>query len=605
MATLITARGLSKTYVERTLFHDVDIQISEDDRLGFIGPNGAGKSTLMRILAGLETQDDGEITRRRGLTAAYLEQDDRFAPGDTALAAVVRAAQDSAAHHLDIETRATIVLSQLGFDDPNVMADTLSGGWRKRLSLARALVNEPDVLLLDEPTNHLDVEGVIWLQEFVRRARMAIVFVTHDRQFLEEAATRIIELAPAYPDGLLEVRGNYSQFVRRKAEFLDAQAAAQSALANQVRRDEAWMRQGIKARETRNTSQVVAAERRRGELDDLRTRGATIGKATSIDFQATSRKSRKLLVLEGVGHAMGGRPLFTDINLTLSPGLRLGLLGPNGSGKTTLLRVIAGELTPDSGARTTAEDLSTVLFSQHRAALNLAETLHQALCPVGDTIHYRDQAVHISGWARRFLFQPDQLRTPVGSLSGGEQARVLIARLMLQPADILLLDEPTNDLDIPSLEVLEQSLTDFPGAIVLVTHDRFMLRRISTDFLALDGNGNATVHASYEQWERRAREAAVTKPAEPAPKKPRERKREPSKQARLSYKEKLEFEQMEERILEAESAAADLEAESVDPKVISDHVRHAAVCQKLTAAQQQVQDLYARWAELEARGGSM
>ncbi|MCB9838087.1 MAG: ABC-F family ATP-binding cassette domain-containing protein [Phycisphaeraceae bacterium] len=602
MSTLITATSISKAFGPQTLFTGIDVRIGEGDRLGLIGPNGAGKSTLLKILAGLEHADEGDVTRRKGLRLRYVPQDDRFAEGATPMSEVCRHLDEEHHHGADARTRANITLTKLGFTDTQRPVETLSGGWRKRLAIACALAHEPELLLFDEPTNHLDLEGVLWLEGFMRQAGQAIVFITHDRRFLENTATRIVEIARAYPDGAFEVKGNYTEFVRRKDAFLDAQAAEQSAVANKVRRDTAWLLQGIQGRQTRNKSQVKDAAMRREQLGELRARNASGAPVAGIDFQATGRQSVKLLTLEGVGKSMGGKRLFAGLDLALSPGKRVGLLGPNGSGKTTLLRICSGELEPDEGTVSRAENLRVVLFSQLRDSLNPEATLHEALCPVGDRVEFAGSTMHVTAWAARFLFDKEQLRNFVGNLSGGERARVCIAQLMLRPADALLLDEPTNDLDIPSLEALESTLLAFPGAIVLVTHDRFMLQRIATEYLALDGAGYASAHVSYEQWEKaqRSRVGAAEparKSSQPAPA-PAARPASPPK--KLSYKFQRELDGMEAAILEAEGEAERLQAITEDPAIIADHVRAAKAYEALGAAQRNVETLYARWAELES-----
>jgi ATP-binding cassette subfamily F protein uup len=397
MATLLSARDLGKSFASQTLFTGVGVHLADGDRVGLIGPNGAGKSTLLKILAGLEPPDDGEITRRRGLRMAYVEQDDRFAPGATPRSVVTdRLEREADDPRVDVATRAAVTLSRLGFADPDQSVETLSGGWCKRVSIGAALALEPELLLLDEPTNHLDLEGILWLEQLVRQARMAVVFITHDRRFLENVAGRIVELSPAYPGGTFEVTGNYTEFVRRKADFLDAQAAAQSALANKVRRDTAWLQQGIQGRQTRNKTQVADAAGRRDELRAVRDRNAAPGRRTEIDFQATERKTRKLLALHNVAKSMGGRTLFRNLDLTLAPGRRVGLMGANGSGKTTLLRLMAGKIEPDEGTIKPAVDLRIVTFSQHRCDLVATQTLQEALCPVGDVVEYRGRSVHSS-----------------------------------------------------------------------------------------------------------------------------------------------------------------------------------------------------------------
>ncbi|MEE9403573.1 MAG: ABC-F family ATP-binding cassette domain-containing protein [Algisphaera sp.] len=603
MATLLHASNLAKTYGTHTLFTGVSLAIHDSERLGLIGPNGAGKSTLLKILANLEEPDDGEITRRKQLRLAYVGQADVFADNATPRSAIIDRMSAAAPNALDAETRASISLSKLSFGEPDRQVSTLSGGWKKRLSIACALADEPDVLMLDEPTNHLDLEGVIWLEAFVKQnPDLAMVFITHDRTFLEACATRIVELSSAYPGGTFEAKGNYTEFVRRKEEFLDAQAAQQTALAGKIRRDNAWLKQGVQGRQTRNQSQVKAAASRKDEMQGLSGRNAAPKKVTSIDFQSTDRKTKRLLVLHNVAKTLGDKKLFKDLELVLSPGMRLGLLGPNGSGKTTLLRILADEIQPDSGTVKPAANLKIVRFTQHREALDRTLKLRDALCPIGDIVQFGEKAIHVASWAKKFLFDPSQFNTSVGDLSGGEQARILIANLMLQPADLLILDEPTNDLDIPSLEVLEQSLSEFPGAIVLVTHDRFMLDRLSTELLALDGQGNAKGYISYAQYLKdQAKRAAASNPTKTdASVKASSGGPQATSSKKLTYKLQRELNGMEDAIQKAEDDVEHLQTQSGDSKIMADHVQFAKVCEDLGTAQQCVETLYMRWSELEA-----
>jgi len=604
MSNLLTARNLMKSYPSNNLFEGVSLTVADGERVGLIGPNGSGKTTLLKIIAGLIEPDEGTLARKRGLRAVYLDQNDRFAADATPLSVV----QDALAPHdesgIDPTTRASITLTKLGFSDFDRSVATLSGGWRKRLSIARALAQEPELLLLDEPTNHLDLEGVLWLEQFINQVSISIIYVTHDRRFLENTATRIIELSRAYPGGAFESRGNYTQFITRKEAFLEAQRAAQTSIASKVRRDTAWLNQGIQGRQTRNKSQVEAAEIRREELKETIDRNEATTRTTTFAFHATQRKTTKLMVLDAVSKSMGDKQLFHSLDLTLTPGQRIGLLGVNGSGKTTLMRLMSGDLQPDSGSIRRADDLQTVTFSQHRETLVQSQSLKEALCPYGETVHYHGQSMHVSGWARKFYFDPDQLATRISNLSGGEQARVVIANLTLLPADVLLLDEPTNDLDIPSLEVLEQSLLEFPGAIVLVTHDRFLLERISTEYLALDDQGQAKRFASIEQWSASRQKLNQPAATKPKPNAPQPKPMNPPKPGKLSYKLQLEYDGMEKAILEAEAIAERLESEAADPALLSDHKRADTVYSKLKDAQSRVADLYERWSELEAmRGG--
>ncbi|HUP47478.1 MAG TPA: ABC-F family ATP-binding cassette domain-containing protein [Thermoanaerobaculia bacterium] len=581
-AVLITAAGLTKQFTSRPLFTGLDFTISEGDHIGLVGPNGSGKSTLLKIVAGMEHPDAGTRAVRRGLGIGYVPQDPVFAPG--------RSVEEVLAEALGEHDAARIgqALGKAGFTDRAAPTETLSGGWRKRLAIARELVKEPEVLLLDEPTNHLDVEAILWLEKLLRSEPKAFVVVSHDRYFLENVARRMMELNPVYPGGLLETAGTYSEFLEKRDEVLRNEAAYQERLANLVRREIEWLRRGPKARTTKAKARIQTAGRLIGELDDSRDRARV--STAKIDFDATDRKTKRLLAAKGLRK----RELFSDLDLLLTPGTRLGVLGPNGSGKTTLLRIIVGELEPDAGTIERAERLRVVYFEQNRESLDPALTLKRALAPEGDSVVYQDRAVHVASWAKRFLFRPEQLETSVANLSGGEKARIVMARLMLQPADLLVLDEPTNDLDIPTLEVLEESLLEFAGALVLVTHDRYLLDRVSTRILALDGKGNAEFFADYSQWEGRRVIADREEGSEPrSPRSPRG--------PRLGYLEQREYDSLEAAILAAEERLAAASVAAEEPAIAADAAALQLRLAELSEAQAEVDRLYQRWAEFDAK----
>jgi ATP-binding cassette subfamily F protein uup len=582
MALILSCQAIAKTYGARPLFENLSLSISDGDRIGLIGPNGSGKSTLLGILAGQIPPDSGTVSVRKLASVAYVAQQDDLPAGVT-----VREAMDPT-------PRTDVTLGKAGFTDQDAPVDSLSGGWKKRLAIARALLRNPDVLILDEPTNHLDLEGILWLERLLATAPFASLVVSHDRYFLENAANAMVEIDRVYPDGMFRVEGNYSEFLMKKEEFLHAQAKHQDALENRVRREIEWLRRGPKARATKAKARIDNAGRLMAELDDLSARSAQ--RSMRIDFTGTDRRTKRLMEAEGVAKRLGGRELFEDLSFVLAPGTRVGLLGPNGSGKTTLLRLLAGEMEPDTGTIRRVDGVQILYFDQNREHLDPSQTLRRALAPEGDTVIFRDRTVHVAGWAARFLFQGEQLELPVSRLSGGEQARVLIARLMLRPADVLLLDEPTNDLDIPTLEVLEDNLLDFPGALVLVTHDRYLLDRVCTAIVGLDGQGGAGLFADTGQWVREtSRPSAAARESSPPP----ERERKPPK--KLSFIEKREWDQIEERVLEAEEALRRAQEELQNPEGISNpavmHARHDA----LLAAQAESDRLYARWAELESK----
>jgi ATP-binding cassette subfamily F protein uup len=590
---LLSCEAISMAYGTRSLFDDLSFGLFEGDQAGLVGPNGSGKSTLLRILAGVITPDRGSRSLRGGVSVGYVPQDPVFEAGRTVEEIVLAALAGVDA--ADRPGRAAQALGRAEFTDGRAAVDTLSGGWRKRLAIARELAAAPDILLMDEPTNHLDLAGILWLEDVLTERARAFVVVSHDRYFLEHVATRMLELNRVYPAGLFESEGSYSRFLARRDEALREQAAYQESLANTVRREIEWLRRGAKARSTKAKGRIKEAGRLIEELEDSRARGLT-GTA-GIDFTSAQRRTRRLLAARGLTMSLGGRPLFTGLDLVITPGTRVGLIGPNGSGKTALLSVLAGELAPDAGVVERADGLRLVRFTQERAGLDPGQSLRRALAPEGDAIVWQGRSVHVASWARRFLFRSEQLEVPVGRLSGGEQARILIARLMREPADVLILDEPTNDLDIPTLEVLEDSLAEFDGGLVLVTHDRFMLERVSTVVVALDGKGGAATFADYAQWE------AARQAADPAPRKVSGRapERERPRSRRLGYVEQREWDRMEQAIVEAERAVEACRRAADDPAIASDSAALQTRYAALEAAQVEVDRLYARWAELEAK----
>jgi ATP-binding cassette subfamily F protein uup len=597
MALLLNCKDVGKSFGTRPLFKNVSFGINDNDRIGMIGPNGAGKSTLLKILAGLDTTDKGEVSFSRSTKICHVAQDDTFKPDQTIEAVLMTALKDSHLDEYEKHTEVSIITSKVGFENPEQAVKELSGGWRKRLSIARQLIQKPNLLLMDEPTNHLDLEGILWLEKVLSTAPFACLVISHDRYFLERVCTRVIELSPMYPQGHFESTGSYSDFLEQRDTFLQGQRAQQETLANKARREIEWLRRGPKARTTKANSRIKEAHQLIDTLAEVKFRNSQNEKVR-IDFTSSDRRTKKLIAADAISKSLGGKPLFRNLTLTLSPGIRLGLLGVNGSGKTTLLKTLGGEINPDSGLIERAEHLRMAYFDQTRAQLDLSLTLRRALTPYGDQVIYRDQPLHVATWAKKFLFAVDQLEMPLSSLSGGERARILIARLMQQPADILILDEPTNDLDIPTLEVLEDSLLDFPGAVVLVTHDRYLLDRVSTHLLAFDGLGGTEFFADYAQWEDTQSNKKLTKDNSPNTS---TGKKDSTKQKKLSYKEQTELNGIEEKILSAENAVAICQKEMEDPKVTANAKKLQAACTKLQEAQSLVESLYKRWTELEGK----
>ena len=498
MPPILNAQGVSKRFGAVPLFENISVAVEENQRLALIGPNGAGKSTLLAVLAGEMEPDSGTLSRRRFARVAYVRQVSTYEPGMTVRQVVERALADAGVAAEEREGRLRETLGRAGFGDTaadgNVAhleaeAASLSGGWKKRLAIVEGVASGPDVLLLDEPTNHLDIEGIEWLEGVLREGRFACVTVTHDRYFLENVAQEVLELSRSYAEGALRVRGTYSKFLEGRELYMESQQKMQEGLRNRVRTEIEWLRRGPKARATKAKARIDTAHAMIGKLAEVDARTRT--SSAAIAFDATDRQTKRLVELEDVRIAFGPREIVSGLNFTLVNGMRLALVGPNGSGKTTILKAITGELAAAGDATMTgsvkrAPTLRLVYFSQMRE-LDESLTLRRALAPDADGVVYNGAVVHVASYAAKFLFTGEQLNQPVSRLSGGERARVLIARLMLQPADVLILDEPTNDLDIPTLEILEEALEEFKGALVLVTHDRYMLDRVTDTVLGLNG----------------------------------------------------------------------------------------------------------------------
>ncbi len=605
MPPILIAQNISKRFGATPLFEGIAFAVQDGDRIGLIGPNGAGKSTLLAILGAEQEPDSGEVSYRKNTRIGYVHQISEF-PRQTTVRQLIEAALERAGVSASVrEQRLRETLGRSGFSEVDTVgspgmdreAASLSGGWRKRLAIAEALVTEPDVLLLDEPTNHLDIDGIEWLEGLLRAANFAFVVVTHDRYFLESVASEVIELNRIYTSGLLRVRGAYSRFLEERENYVEWQQRAQESLRNRVRIEMEWLRRGPKARTTKSKARIDTANALITDLRDSesRSRFATAG----IAFDATGRQTKRLIEVENASVTIGDREVLRDVNFTLINGTKLGLAGANGSGKTTLLRAMTGELAVSSGEIRRAPGLRIVYFSQMRE-LDTSLTLRRALAPDSDSVIYQGRTVHVAGYAARFLFTSEQLNQPVERLSGGERARVLIARLMLEQADVLILDEPTNDLDIPTLEVLEESLLEFAGALMLVTHDRYLLDRVTNAVLGLDGVGNAALFADYLQWQAwRSKQSRVNPviPSNDAPS-PQSSSSLSSARKKLSYLEQREYDSLDTRIAEADERLRAAEQRIDATEVVTNPEALTLALAELEEARDEHHAVYERWLEL-------
>jgi ATP-binding cassette subfamily F protein uup len=615
MPPILIAQNISKRFGVNPLFENLSFSVHDGDRIGLIGPNGAGKSTLLAIFGREQEPDSGEVSFRKRARIGYVHQISDFAAGIRVRQIIEAALGRAGVPSFEREQRLRETLGRAGFGEDDTLdnpgmgreAASLSGGWRKRLAIAEVLVTGPDVLLLDEPTNHLDLEGIEWLEGLLRTSPFAFVAVTHDRYFLENIASEVVELNRIYSDGLLRVKGAYSKFLEDREAYVEWQERTQESLRNRVRIEMDWLRRGPKARTTKSKARIDNANALIAELRDseARSRAATAG----IAFDVTGRQTKRLIEVEHAAVVLGDREILRDVSLILTNGLKLGLAGPNGSGKTTLLRAITGEIPLSAGEIRRANGLRTVYFSQMRE-LDTSLTLRRTLAPDSDSVIYQDRVVHVASYASRFLFTSEQLNQPVERLSGGERARVLIARLMLQPADVLILDEPTNDLDIPTLEILEESLLEFPGALVLVTHDRYLLDRVTNTVLGLDGLGNSGLFADYLQWEawreeqgRISLQAAPEEGTRAVSLGPAATRAPSAARKKLSYMEQREYDGLEARIEEVEARLRAAEQRIEAPEVVTEPAALTAALAELEEARAEHDAAYERWVELTEKIG--
>jgi len=598
MSLIFSLKNVSKTYGDETLFNDLSIDFKSNEQLGLIGMNGSGKSTFLKLIANLTQPDTGELITRSGLRIVYLSQEDQLNPDQTVEQILYDVIKDSP---FDEKERHKIVQTSLGkggFPDANELSKNLSGGWIKKLAITRALCCKPDILLLDEPTNHLDINGILWLEDILKTADFSFIVVSHDRAFLENVCSNTMEIGKYYPCGYFKIQGQYKQFEKERQNFLLAQQKQQASLSSKMRREDEWLKQGAKARSTKAKYRIEQAQNLRMELHALKDRNKNTA-TMDIDFQSTGRQTKKLLSAFHLTKTMGKKPLFSDISFEIGPGFCLGIVGENGTGKSTLLSILEKKTLPDEGKVLWAENLKISIFDQNRSQLNPLLTLKQALNPGGgDSVMYHDRSIHIVTWAKRFLFLPDQLDMPIKRLSGGEKARIILANIMLTPCDLLLLDEPTNDLDILSLEVLEDSIRQFPGAVIIVSHDRYLMDKVCHQILYLDPTAEARFFKDFNQI-MNYRKTFDEKPKKF--KKPIENKQQPSKVSSFSYKDKYELEHIEEKIMTAESEVQSLSDTIQRPEILRNPEEMRHYCSLLKLAQEKAHDLYERWEDLEEK----
>jgi len=628
---LVTLDQVSVAFGHHPLLGEATLRIDRGERVCVVGRNGAGKSTLLRIISGEQAPDSGTVWTEPGLRVARLDQDVPIATDRTVFDVVAEALGDlsdlvARYHHTAIavaekstpalletlgrlqhdleradawriEQRVEFVLSRLELP-ADVCVDTLSGGWRRRVLLARALAAEPDVLLLDEPTNHLDIDAIVWLETFLVDYPGGLVFVTHDRAFLQRVATRIIEIDRGH---LTSWPGDYATFLRRKDESLANETVAHEKFDKRLAEEEAWLRQGVKARRTRNEGRVRALMAMREERAARREQDGTV----RLQIEAAGRSGQMVREADNVSKSFGSKDVVRDFSARIVRGDRVGLIGPNGSGKTTLLRLLLGAMEPDRGEVRHGANVAIAYYDQQREQLDPERTVFDTLGDGNDTVTVNGRTRHVNAYLRDFLFPTERAQSPVKALSGGERNRLLLARLFTRPANLLVLDEPTNDLDLETLELLEAQLADWSGTLLLVSHDRAFLDNVVTSTFVFEGSGRVQEYlGGYADWLRQRAPQAVA-PAAPRGKSIERAPRAKANPTKLSYREQREFDELPARIEALEAEQRMLGATIADPEFYRQPgAAINAALARMQALEHELADSYARWDALDSRSPS-
>ncbi len=598
---IFNVHNLEKSFAGKLLFESLNFGLDEGDRVGLVGPNGAGKSTLLKMICGRMKSDAGQVTLQRGLKVGFLEQSPSFDEADTIYSSIISKAEDP--HEvmaLAYEWMGRLELNQFGDD---FLVSKLSGGWKKKVALARELVNSPDLLLMDEPTNHLDISSILWLEEYLRTAPIALLMITHDRLFLQRVVNRIIDLDPKNPNYIISVKGDYATYVETKEQLLSAQQKREQVLKNTLRRETEWLRRGAKARQTKQKARIESAGALAEDVSQLSLKNRD--RQMGIEFSENDRNPKKLIEAKSITKQYNGKVLFENLDLLIRPTTRLALLGDNGCGKSTLIRTLMGQVNPDSGVINPADGLKVVYFEQSRETLDPKLSVLKNLVSDGDYVSFRGQHVYAKSYLERFHFKGQIVDLAVGRLSGGEQARLRIAQMMLQDGQVLILDEPTNDLDVDTLAVLEDALSEFNGAVILVTHDRYFMDAVCTDILAfpVSENGPRTLerftgYLQYESWFEQQKAKEKNKGNSAASKTSAE------KSQKLSFKDKFELDNMGALIQTKEKELLDLQEKILEPEITSNSTQLVKISTQISTLQAELEKIYSRWAELETKAGS-
>ena len=583
MEILLSLQQLQKSFGPKVLFNDLSFTVHQRDRIGMVGKNGSGKSTLLKILCHEEPASGGKIAKKTGMTLSYVPQEETFTA--QTIREILLSFKPMSLDDFEFDRRVDHCLLACGFPDPDQKASSLSGGYQKRLSFAKAWIQQPDCMLLDEPTNHLDLDTLFWLENTLQTLQCALIIVSHDRYFLQNCCNKIIELSPHYPKGCLVVDGDYQEFVKRKELIIASNIEREHRLKAQVKKEVDWMNTSPKARTTKSTARIKDAEALQTTFEDLKKKNNPL--TLSLSIESSERETNKLIAIKNLSKKMGQKVLFKGLDLMITPKTRLGVLGFNGSGKTTLLKIIAKEIQPDMGTLKYADDCKIVYFKQHREIFEKAETLKTVLCPHSDYVVFQGQPCHINGFCKLLGFEPSDLDRPCHRFSGGEKARALIGKLMLETADVLLLDEPTNDLDSETLDTFLNVLADYQGAIIIISHDRFFLDALCDQMIGLGIEEECQFFSNFQGFqqainlkkEQMKRPLAVTHPIK-----------------RNLQEEKKRLKVVMNKITVLETSLAEKErilSQTVDTPTVNE------LCSQIAALHEQLNPLLAEWEKLE------
>lgn len=601
MAILVSAHQITKSFASKTLFQNISFAISSSERIGLIGPNGAGKSTLLSIISKNMAADKGQISFSNELKLAYLKQTP-ILNQDLNIYEILMSHSDDEYDSDNIQL-AFELISKLELDSTpegiEKKVGSLSGGWQKKVALACELMKKPNLLLLDEPTNHLDLESILWLEGFLQKTRdLAIVTVTHDRRFLQNTCKIIFDLNPQLPSGLLKTEGNYAQHIESKMMLLEGQKRLEEKRRNTMIREKEWLARGPQARLTKQKARIERAYDIIDEVKGLESQNAQ--KNLALDFGQTDKSPKNLIEAKNITKSFDGHTLFKNFSVLVRPKHRYGLIGPNGAGKSTLLRSLLGQMPVDSGTVKVNEDIDVSYFEQGKQQLDLNKSVLRCIADEGDYVHFQGQPVFARSYLSRFYFNAQQMDMPAKQLSGGELSRLIIARMMLKKSHVLILDEPTNDLDVETLEALTDTLAEYSGAVILVSHDRYFMDQNCDVIWAFDtSTGDIVTFADTFQWEEwhqnKGKKSANTKEAPPVTSIIDTSTTKAGTKNKLTNKEKIEFEKIESIIAAEEASLQTLNQLLNTPEVQSDYAKLGEVTAQIADTEKKIETLFERW----------